>query len=188
MIREMAAAVPDRDERGRESACAKGVDARISRNVGISVSARMPNAYAWCGAGRRRSGRRGGGRTKRSRPSRPRPSGRAVSVPRLRRNHLNLRKLRRRVVTQQKFLRRLSCAIGRGAMRRRRSLAATSRYCCDACRQAVRRVLDRERKWQCRGTFRGRRRREQEYQAARTRRGSNQHHAAGMMQPRPPPP
>ena len=42
-----------------------------------------------------------------------------------------------------------------------------ARYCCSACRQAVRRVVDRERKWRFRGTFRGRRRRAQEYQAAR---------------------
>jgi hypothetical protein len=45
-----------------------------------------------------------------------------------------------------------------------------ARYCCSACRQAVRRVLDRERKWQWRGTFQGRRAREQEYLAARARR------------------
>jgi hypothetical protein len=43
-------------------------------------------------------------------------------------------------------------------------------YCCWACRQAVRRVEDRERKWLFRGTFRGRRAREREYQAARARR------------------
>jgi hypothetical protein len=43
-------------------------------------------------------------------------------------------------------------------------------YCCSACRQAVRRVVDRERKWQFRGTFRGRHARKQEYQAARARR------------------
>jgi hypothetical protein len=42
-------------------------------------------------------------------------------------------------------------------------------YCCPACRQAVRRVLDRERKWLRRGTFQGRRARELEYQAARAR-------------------
>jgi hypothetical protein len=45
-----------------------------------------------------------------------------------------------------------------------------ARYCGPACRQAVRRVLDRERKWQERGTFQGRRAREREYQAARARR------------------
>jgi hypothetical protein len=44
------------------------------------------------------------------------------------------------------------------------------RYCCRACRQAVRRVVERERKWRLRGTFRGRRLRQQEYQASRVRR------------------
>jgi hypothetical protein len=48
------------------------------------------------------------------------------------------------------------------------------RYCSSACRQAVRRVVDRERKWQFRGTFRGRRAREHEYQAARARRRQQQ--------------
>jgi hypothetical protein len=43
-------------------------------------------------------------------------------------------------------------------------------YCSAACRQAVRRVLDRERKWLRRGTFQGRHAREREYQAARPRR------------------
>ena len=61
-------------------------------------------------------------------------------------------------------------------------------YCCSACRQAVRRVLDRERKWLLRGTFRGRRAREQEYQAARTRRSGQQHDPTNAMSPRPSPP
>jgi hypothetical protein len=125
MIREMAPAVPDRDDRGRGSACARAVDASISRNVGTNGIARIPSVYIWCGAGRRRSGSPGGGRMKRSRLSMPRPSVRAVSVPQLRRNHQGLRKLRRRVVTQQKLFRRLSCAIGRDAMMRRQSRDAT---------------------------------------------------------------
>lgn len=58
-----------------------------------------------------------------------------------------------------------------------------ARYCCEACREAVRRVVDRERKWQFRGTFRGRRAREQEYQAARARRCNKQHDTAGMAPP-----
>jgi hypothetical protein len=125
MIRELATTVPDRDDRGHGSACARAVDASISRNVGTSAIARMPSACAWCGAGRRRNGRQHGDRMKRSKPSTPRPSGHVVSVPQLRRNHLKLRKLRQRVVTQQEFFRRLSCAIGRDAMKRRRSQDAT---------------------------------------------------------------
>ena len=61
-------------------------------------------------------------------------------------------------------------------------------YCCSACRQAVRRVVDRERKWRCRGTFQGRRARAQEYQAARARRRTDQHDTADARPPRPPPP
>jgi hypothetical protein len=49
-----------------------------------------------------------------------------------------------------------------------------ARYCCSACRQAMRRVVDRERKWLFRGTFRGRRARDREYQAARARRCQQQ--------------
>ncbi len=45
-----------------------------------------------------------------------------------------------------------------------------AKYCCRSCRQAVQRVLDRERKWLKRGTFQGRRAREREYQAARAQR------------------
>lgn len=43
-------------------------------------------------------------------------------------------------------------------------------YCCEACRQAVDRVRDRERKWLQRGTFQGRQARTREYQAARAHR------------------
>jgi hypothetical protein len=61
-------------------------------------------------------------------------------------------------------------------------------FCSPACRQAVRRVLDRERKWRLRGTFPGRRARAQEYAAARARRSEQHHHTASATPPRPPPP
>ena len=57
------------------------------------------------------------------------------------------------------------------------------RYCCSACRQAVQRVLDRERKWQVRGTFRGQRAREREYQAARGRRRQPPHDSTRSLPP-----
>ena len=63
-----------------------------------------------------------------------------------------------------------------------------ARYCCAACRQAVRRVLDRERKWQVRGTFRGQRAREREYQAARARRSTEPQDSARATLPWPAPP
>jgi len=56
-------------------------------------------------------------------------------------------------------------------------------YCSRACRQAVRRVLDRERKWRFRGTFRGRRRRAQEYAGARVRRRQQQHPGGNAIPP-----
>ncbi len=63
-----------------------------------------------------------------------------------------------------------------------------ARYCCPACRQAVRRVLDRERKWRSRGTFRGRRARALEYAAARARRAGPPHDTASPAPPQTPPP
>jgi len=174
-------------DRGRGFVCAKAVGGRTSRGVGTSVTARIPNACVWCGAGKRRGGKPGSARTTRSKPSTPRQNVRAVSVPYLRRKPQRTPRLQRRVVTQQIFLSPLLCdrpgchepppKVGRNQ----------ARYCCPACRQALRRVLDRERKWQWRGTFQGRRRRAQEYQAARARRGAEHHGTASAPSPRPPP-
>ena len=50
------------------------------------------------------------------------------------------------------------------------SIRNPARYCCPACRQAVRNIQDRERKWRFRGTLAGRTRRAYEYQAARQQR------------------
>ena len=47
---------------------------------------------------------------------------------------------------------------------RRSSSRAAARYCSDACRQALRRVTDRERKWLRRNTSAGRFKRRMEYQ------------------------
>jgi len=47
---------------------------------------------------------------------------------------------------------------------RRSSSRATARYCSDDCRQALRRVTDRERKWLRRNTSAGRFKRRMEYQ------------------------
>ena len=49
-----------------------------------------------------------------------------------------------------------------------------ARYCGAACRQAIRNVKDRERKWLSRDTLDGRRKRSFEYQAARWRRVQKQ--------------
>ena len=52
----------------------------------------------------------------------------------------------------------------------KKSVRNRARYCCAACRQAVRKVQDRERKWLSRGTLDGRKKRSFEYRAARKRR------------------
>jgi hypothetical protein len=62
-----------------------------------------------------------------------------------------------------------------------------ARYCGTACRQAVRNVRDRERKWLSRGTLDGRKKRAIEYRAARRNRSLPQHTAADGP-PRAPPP
>jgi hypothetical protein len=53
---------------------------------------------------------------------------------------------------------------------RRSSPRVPARYCSDACRQAMRRVQDRQRKWQRRNSFAGRYKRQLEYERARQRR------------------
>jgi hypothetical protein len=62
-----------------------------------------------------------------------------------------------------------------------------AKYCCRSCRQAVYRVLDRERKWLKRGTFQGRRAREREYQAAAARRCGRPRASASATSSRAPP-
>jgi hypothetical protein len=57
-------------------------------------------------------------------------------------------------------------------------------YCSRTCGEAVRRVLDRERKWQSRGTLQGRCKRASEYQAARARRCRQRHDASSTPSPR----
>jgi hypothetical protein len=54
--------------------------------------------------------------------------------------------------------------------RPRKSIRCASIYCGDACRGAVRRVLDRESKWLARGTAAGRFKRRLEYAQRRDRR------------------
>ena len=51
-----------------------------------------------------------------------------------------------------------------------KSIRNPAHFCGPACRQAVQRVRDRERKWQSRNRFRTQRARLREYAAARNRR------------------
>ena len=67
------------------------------------------------------------------------------------------------------------------------SVRNPARYCCPACRQAVRNVLDRERKWLARGTLDGRKKRAYEYQAARRRRSLRPGNTSATAPSRAPP-
>jgi len=62
-----------------------------------------------------------------------------------------------------------------------------ARFCCIACRQAVRRVDDRERKWVSRSSFEGRCARDQEYEDARVKRCGERHGTVSATAPRAPP-
>jgi len=67
------------------------------------------------------------------------------------------------------------------------SIRNPARFCCAACRQAVRHVRDRERKWLRRDTLSGRRKRAYEYEAARRQRSRGQGDASGETPARAPP-
>jgi hypothetical protein len=108
---------------------------------------------------------------------------RAASSP----QPLSATPLPQRVVTQQEVFDHTLCdrpGCHEAPPKRGRNQA---RYCCAACRQALRRVLDRERKWRIRGTFRSRRLRAQEYQAAHKRGGARQPDTTSTTPSRPPP-
>ncbi len=187
ILLQSATALPVRGDRGLGCACARAVGAGTSHGVGTSVTARIRNACGNSAAGRRHNGRPDGGRTMPSKPSTPRRSVRAVSVPAFRRKQRRSPKLRRRVVTQQKFFAHPLCARP-GCYEPAPKLGRNqAHYCGPECGRAVHRVLDRERKWVWRGTFQGRCQRAQEYQAARVRRCRQQADTAGTP-PRAPPP
>jgi hypothetical protein len=171
MIRQTAVTSIVRADRGHASACAKAVGAAISRGVGTSGTAKTPSACAWCGAGRQHSARPDGAKMMPLKPNMPRRNVRAASAPSLCHNHRKSLKLRRRVVTQQEFFFPLPLCDRPGCHEpSRKSGRNQAAYCGDACRQAVNRVRDRERKWLQRGTFQGRQARTREYEAARARR------------------
>lgn len=178
--------VPVRDDRGLGSACAKAVAVGISPDVGTNVTAKIQNVCGNSAVGRRPSGRPGGARTRPSKPSTPPRNGRAVSVPLLRRKLQPSPRLRRRVVTQQKFFAQPLCARPGCYEAAPKRGCHQAHYCGADCRQAVGRVRERERKWRCRGTFRGRRQRAQEYQAAAARRGGQPGPPNDSTRPTPP--
>ena len=96
--------------------------------------------------------------------------------------------LQRRVVTQQKFFSTPLCDRPGCHEPPLNSVRNPARFCCPACRQAVRNVRDRERKWRSRGTLNGRRKRAYEYRAAREQRSRRRRDAASAESTPAPPP
>ena len=137
-----------RARRPRQRICvSKNADASTTRDVGTSATARTRNACDRSTAGWRLDDRPNVARTTPSKPSMPRQRKRAVSrpspCPRMFRN----RNLRLRVVTQQNLFFPPLCDRPGCYEPPVTSPRNPARYCCAACRQAVRNVLDRERKW-----------------------------------------
>lgn len=186
-VRKSAAVRPEGADRVHGFASAKGAGASTSRGGGTSATARIHTASGRSDAGRRRSARPDIARMPMSKPGTPRPSARAVSGPSPRLRLLRAQNLRRRVVTQQKLFFPPFCDRPGCHEHPVRSPRNPARYCGAACRQAVRNVLDRERKWLVRGTLDGRKKRAIEYQAARRRRLCRQGHIAHPRPSRSPP-
>jgi len=186
-VRESTATRPEGADRARGIACAKVVGASISRGVGTSATARIRNAGGRSTAGKRRGGKPDIASTPTSKPGtrRLRKSAASERSPRLR--LLRTERLRQRVVTRQKFFSTPLCDRPGCHEHPVSSLRNLARYCCLACRQAVRNVLDRERKWRARGTLYGRKKRTHEYQAARQRRSVKRCHTSTTPPSRPPP-
>lgn len=186
-VRESVAVRPEGADRACGLACAKGVGASTSPGAGTSATARIRNA-----GGRSAGGWRGGGkpdiaRTSLPKPGTPRQRKRAASESSPRLRPLKIQRLRRRVVTQQKFFSPPLCARPGCHEHPASSPRNPARYCCPLCRQAVRNVQDRERKWLSRGTLDGRKKRAIEYQAARRCRVFRQGHLPNPAPSRSPP-
>ena len=150
-------------------------------------TARSQSASGKSAAGRRLAARPDAARTSWSRPATPRTRNSAASEPRSRPKPLRTRTLRPRVVTHKKIFPHPLCDRPGCYQSPVSSSRNPARYCCAACRQAVRNVLDRERKWLARGTWDGRKKRAIEYQAARRNRSRHPQTPATDRTPRPPP-
>jgi hypothetical protein len=178
---------PERGDLARGIARAKDATASISHDAGTSATVRTRNADERSAAGRRRGDRLNVVRPAPPKPSMPRQRRRAVgrpsSCPRMFKN----RNLRRRVVTQQKFFALPLCDRPGCYEPPVISSRNPARFCCAACRQAVRNVLDRERKWLSRGRLDDQKKQAIEFGAACSDRSLPQQTTAADVPPRSPP-
>jgi hypothetical protein len=160
----------ERVDRDCGLACARGVIVSICQRVGTSVTVTTRTVSGKSVVGRRRGARPCIARTPRLDFAMPRRRGSAVDEPRSLPKPLRTWTLRPRVVTRQKFFSLSVCDRPGCYDAPVASPRNPARYCCPACRRAVRNVLDRERKWIARDTLAGRVKRAIEYQAARRQR------------------
>ena len=175
------AVCPERGDLARGPAFAKGADASTSRDAGTSATARTRNACGRSTAGRRLAARLNVARTPASKPSMPRPRRSAGSEPKSAPKAVeNPEVAPARGHAAEIFFPLPLCDRPGCYEPPVISPRNPARYCCAACRQAVRNVQDRERKWLSRGTLDGRKKRAIEYRAARRLRSS--------ASARPPPP
>jgi hypothetical protein len=186
-IKQSTLLKPEHAAHARGTAWAKSAVAGTNRGVGTSVIARTRNASGRSAAGRLRSGRPIVAGPTGSKPSMPRQKECAASKPSPRPRPFQSQKLRRRVVTRQNLFSPFFCDRPGCYEPPVISLRNPARYCCHTCRQAVRNVLDRERKWRSRGTLDGRKKRTCQYQAARGRRSPRQRTASAFAPSRSPP-
>ena len=189
-ISQCPAAVPESEDLARGSACAKAAGGGITRDSGTSATAKIRNACGRSAVGRRRGDRPNAAGPQRSRHSTPRLNACAANEPSLRRKRRRVHRLRRRVVTQQKFFSNSLCNRPGCYEQPPTSIRNPARYCCAACRQAVRNVLDREHKWRSRGTLAGRAKRAHEYSrrsGTRRQQSERRHDDSGAASPRAPP-
>ncbi len=171
----------------RGAAWVKGADASISHGAGTSATAKSRNVSGRFSAGRQRSGRLNVAGMPTPEPSIPRQKECAASKPSPRPRPFQSQKLRRAWSRSKTFFPPFLCDRPGCHEPPVISLRNPARYCCPACRQAVRNVLDRERKWRSRGTLDGRKKRTCQYQAARGRRSPRQCTASAKAPSRSPP-
>ena len=186
-VRQSTALRPEGADRARGFVSARGVDASISPAAGTSATARTRNVSGRSTAGRQRAGKPDIASTPRPEPSMPRRKKRAVSERSLRPRPLRARSYAGAWSRSRRFFSPPLCDRPGCHEHPVSSPRNPARYCGPACRQAVRNVQDRERKWLSRGTSDGRKKRAIEYQAARRRRIVRSGHLTNSAPSRPPP-
>ena len=168
-LKQDVAVCPEGADHDSGPVCARAAIASTCRAAGTSATAKIRSA-----SGRSVAGRPGGlgarpniARTPRLNAATPRRNESTVDGRRPRPRPLRTQTLPRAWSRSRKFFPLPICDRPGCYERPVSSARNPAHYCCVACRQAVRNVQDRERKWLSRGTLDGRKKRAHEYRAAR---------------------